>query len=305
MRTTAIGFSLLLAVGMAGAGHAADAPPSVTLDLWPGQPPGEVGTVGEDKAETRKGETTVAKVTYVKTPSMTVFLPERDKSNGAAVIICPGGGYRALMWDYEGTDAARWLNSIGVAGIVLKYRIPRREGTPDDTPPVQALIDAQRAVSLVRSKAADWQIDPKRVGILGFSAGAHLSAWTATNFDKRAYDAADDVDRIDCRPDFAVLVYPGGIVKKDTDQLLPQIRVTSQTPPMFFAHATNDRVSVDNSVYLYLALKRAGVPGELHLYADGGHGFGMRPSKLPCATWPNRCEEWLAAQGFLKPGAKP
>jgi acetyl esterase/lipase len=197
------------------------------------------------------------------------------------------------------------LNSIGVTGIVLKYRIPRRPGTADDTPPTQALIDAQRTLSLVRSKAAEWGIDPKRVGILGFSAGGHLSAWAATNFDKRAYEPADEVDRVDCRPDFAVLIYPGGILKKGTDQFSPEIHVTSQTPPMFFAHATNDRVGAENSVYLYLALKRAGVPGELHLYADGGHGFGMRPSPLPCATWPQRCAEWLGAQGFLKATAKP
>jgi len=166
-------------------------------------------------------------------------------------------------------------------------------------------MDAQRALSLLRSKAADLGIDTKRIGILGFSAGGHLGAWASTNADRRAYETIDAVDRIDCRPDFAVLIYPGGVVKRDSDVLAPEIRVTSQTPPMFFAHAGDDRVSPENSVQLYLALKRAGVPAELHIYASGGHGFGLRPSDKPCATWPKRCEEWLRSQGSSRRAPVP
>jgi acetyl esterase/lipase len=164
---------------------------------------------------------------------------------------------------------------------------------------VQALMDSQRALSLVRSKAADWGVDPKRIGVLGFSAGGHLAAWTATNFDKRAYDKIDQSDEARCRPDFAVMVYPGGVVKRGTVELAPEIRITPEIPPCFFAHANDDRVSSENSVTMYSALKRAGVPAELHLYVSGGHGFGMRPSSNPCATWPQRCEEWLRSTKVL------
>jgi acetyl esterase/lipase len=164
-------------------------------------------------------------------------------------------------------------------------------------------MDAQRALGIVRSKAPAWGIDPKRIGILGFSAGGHLAAWLCTITDKRTYDSVDDADKVDCRPDFAVCVYPGGVVKRGTSELSPEIKVTSQTPPMFFAHASDDRVSSENSVSLYLALKQAGVPAELHIYSTGGHGFGLRPSDKPCSTWPKRCEEWLRSQGILK--AKP
>jgi len=218
-------------------------------------------------------------------------------------VICPGGGYNILAWDLEGEEVAAWLNSLGVTGIVLKYRVPRRPDQAKDKPPVGPLQDAQRAVSLVRSKAAEWGIDPKRIGILGFSAGGHLTAAAAANFDRRAYDALDDVDRVSCRPDFAVLVYPGYLVEKGTDQLAPDIRVRKECPPAFFAHAADDGVPAENSVAMYRALRKAGVPAELHVYAAGGHGFGLRPSARPCSTWPQRCADWLRAQGFLKAAA--
>jgi acetyl esterase/lipase len=186
-----------------------------------------------------------------------------------------------------------------VTAAVLKYRVPRREGTPRNVPPPQALMDAQRALSIVRSKASDWGVEPKKIGVLGFSAGGHLGAWVSTNFDKRAYEPVDESDKAGIRPDFAVLIYPGGVIKRGSDQLSPEIRVTSETPPTFLVHATND--SSENSALLYLALKRAGVPAELHIYSTGGHGFGMRPASQPYAAWPRRCEEWLKTQGVLKP----
>jgi acetyl esterase/lipase len=165
-------------------------------------------------------------------------------------------------------------------------------------------MDAQRSLSIVRSKAADWGIDPKRIGILGFSAGGHLAAWASTNYDKRAYEPIDAVDKVDCRPDFAVVIYPGGVIKRGTDELAPEIRVTSETPPMFIAQSNDDQVGPLNSVYLYIALKRAGVPAELHIYATGGHGYGLRPSAAPASTWTQRCEDWLRKQGTLKPAGK-
>ena len=275
----------------------------VVLDVWPGKPPGEIGLVAEEQAKTSTrpdGTTAITSLTNVSKPTLTVCRVDGPQNTGAAVLVFPGGGYSNLAWDHEGEQVARWLNSIGVTAAVLKYRVPRREGTPKDTPPVQALMDAQRAISLVRTKAADWGVDPKRIGVLGFSAGGHLAAWSATNFDKRAYNKVDHSDEASCGPDFAVMIYPGYLVKRGTAELSPEIRVTAQTPPCFFAHANDDRVNAENSVAMYLVLKRAGVTAELHVYATGGHGFGMRPIGKPAATWPKRCEEWMRDTGVLK-----
>lgn len=291
--TISLAMAFVLSLPVLGA----DSPATETLDLWSGSAPGEKGAIGEEKAEKGPNDG-ILRITNVMKPTITIYRPERGKQTGTAIVICPGGGYNILAYDHEGEQVGQWLRSIGVTGVLLKYRVPRREGTPKDQPPPQALMDAQRALSLVRSKAADWGIDAKRIGILGFSAGGHLGAWAATNFDKRAYDPVDAADKVDCRPDFAVLVYPGGVFKKSA--LAPEIHVTSQTPPMFLAHAGDDRVTPENSVQLYLALKQAGVPAEMHIYASGGHGFGMRKSDKPCASWPQRCEDWMHSQGLLK-----
>lgn len=299
MRTATLALGLLLAFGPAPSGRAADDARPTVVDLWPGKAPGETGkSVGEEK-ETKKGDL-VTSITNVTKPTLGVYRPAEGKDTGVAVVVCPGGGYNNLAWDHEGEQVARWLNSIGVTAFVLKYRVPRRPDAPKNEPPVQALMDAQRALSLVRHNAGEWKIDAKRVGMLGFSAGGHLTAWASTNADKRAYEPVDAADKAGCRPDFAVLIYPGGVLKRGTDQLSPEIRVNSETPPSFFAHAGNDPVNAENSVMMYLALKRAGVPAELHVYATGGHGFGMRPSDNPASTWPKRCEEWMRNQKILK-----
>jgi acetyl esterase/lipase len=215
------------------------------------------------------------------------------------MVVCPGGGYNMLAWDHEGEQVAQWLNKLGVTTVLLKYRVPRRSDTPKGQPPKQALMDAQRAIALTRSHAGEWKIDPKRVGILGFSAGGHLSAWAATNPDKRAYEAVDDADKGNLRPDFAVIIYPGGVVKRGTNQLSEEIRVDEKTPPAFIAMSHDDPVNTDNAVELYLALKRAKVPAELHIFSTGGHGYGMRPGEAPYAAWPQRCEEWMKAMKLL------
>jgi acetyl esterase/lipase len=279
---------------------AADKP--LVLDLWPGPVPGETGQIGEEKLLDQKpNEKPVKRLTDISKPTITVLRPAKEKDTGTAVLIAPGGGYNILAWDLEGEEVADWLNSIGVTGVVLKYRVPRRPDQPKDKPPVGALQDAQRALSLVRAKSKEWGIDPQRIGMLGFSAGGHLTAWASTNFDKRAYEVVDETDKVSCRPDFAVLLYPGGVVTRDKkDELSPEIRVTSQTPPAFLAHAGDDRVPAENSVQYYLALRKVAVPAELHVYASGGHGFGLRPSEKPCSTWPQRCAEWMRDQGLLK-----
>jgi acetyl esterase/lipase len=277
------------------------AEPTLVLDVWPGKPPGETGSIGPEKVVDQKpGDKPIKILTNITQPTLSVFRPGRERDTGASVVICPGGGYNILAWDLEGEEVAAWLNSIGVTGIVLKYRVPRREGTPRGQPPVQALMDAQRAVSLVRTKASEWGIDPKRIGMLGFSAGGHLTAWTATRFGERAYAPIDDVDKVSSRPDFAVLVYPGGMEKKG-DTSSPIAHVSSTTPPTFMAHAGDDPVDCRNSLEMFLALKNAKVPAELHVYNSGGHGFGLRPSEHPCSTWPRRCEEWLRDRQILAP----
>jgi acetyl esterase/lipase len=290
---------MVFMIGLATIGLTADEPSNRTIELWPGKPPGENGTIGDEIAKTKGDPPVITSLTNITRPTITLFRPERDKNTGAAVVVCPGGGYNNLAWDHEGEQVGRWLKSIGVTAAVLKYRVPRRPDTPKGQPPIQALMDAQRALGMVRNNANDWGIDPKRVGILGFSAGGHLGAWASTNYDKRSYDAVDAADKVDCRPDFAVLVYPGGVLKRGTEQLAEEIGVNSQTPPTLLVCATDDNLS-ESSVFLYLALKRAGVPVECHLYTKGGHGFGMRPSNNPCSTWPQRCEDWLRAQQILK-----
>jgi acetyl esterase/lipase len=302
MNRFAMPVALLSFLSLAAPELRADKP--LVLDVWPGEVPGEKGNIGAEKfLKQNPGEKPVKRLTNVSKPTITVYRPAKNKDTGAAVLICPGGGYHILAWDLEGEEVAHWLNSIGVTGVVLKYRVPRRPGEPKDKPPVGPLQDAQRALSLVRSKAKDWKLDPKRIGILGFSAGGHLAAATSTNFKKRAYQARDATDKVSCRPDFAVLVYPAYLLAKDKDELAPEIKVAKDSPPMFFAHAGDDKIKADNSVFMYLALQRAGVPAELHIYSSGGHGFGLRASKQPCSTWPRRCTAWLQAQGFLKANA--
>jgi acetyl esterase/lipase len=304
MRSTRIVLVLALAASVAGwhwllaasDTRAADKP--LVLDVWPVKAPGEKAETGEEKLTGQKGS---RQLTDVVKPTLTVYRPEKDKDTGVAVVIAPGGGYRILAWDHEGEDVAAWLNSLGVTGVLLKYRVPRRPEWGTEGHPFGPLQDAQRALSLVRGKAKEWGIDPKRIGMLGFSAGGHLTALAATNFDQRAYEPIDETDKVSCRPDFAVIIYPGGVVDRAREKLVPEIRVSKETPPTFLAQSNDDPVGPQNSAVLYLALKKAGVPTELHIFATGGHGYGMRPSKNPSSEWPKRCEEWLRVQKVLKP----
>lgn len=295
MQRLAIALSLMIPLAVVSLARTAEKPE--VLDVWPGKPPGETKAIGDEKMVESKG---INRISNVSKPTLTIYRPAKEKDSGAAVIICPGGGYNILAWDLEGTEVAQWLNSIGVTGIILKYRVPRRPDQAKDKPPLGPLQDAQRALSLVRGKARDWHLDSKRIGILGFSAGGHLATSASTNFDKRAYESIDDMDKIDCRPDFAILIYPAYLVTRDKKELNADIRARKECPPMFFAHAGNDGVPAENSIRMYLALKEAKVPAELHIYATGGHGFGLRPSNNPCSTWPKSCETWLRSQGILK-----
>jgi acetyl esterase/lipase len=267
---------------------------------------GDIGaekTVMSPKLDRKQVEVTESTrmLTNVTKPRITIYRPAKDKDTGTAVIICPGGGYWNLYWELEGEEVAAWVNSLGATGIILKYRVPRRPDEPKGEPARRPLQDAQRAVSLVRSKAKDWGINPERIGMVGFSAGGHLAIATATSFDKRSYEPVDDIDKVSCRPNFAILVYPGYLKDKDKDELAPGLRIPKDTPPVFLAHGGEDIISPpEHSVVMYQALKRAGISAELHIYAATAHDFGVRSSDRPYSTWTKSCAAWLQDQGLLK-----
>jgi acetyl esterase/lipase len=307
-RRLALSIVPLLVCSLAGAQA-----PSV-LPVWPGAVPGDFGALGPERVRApAEAPTKDAKwITNVKNPTITIFRPAKEKNTGTAVIVCPGGGYWNLAWDLEGEEVAAWLNTIGVTGIVLKYRVPRRPNQPERLPAPGPLLDAQRAVSLVRSRAAEWGIETNRIGIAGFSAGGHLAVATATSFDQRAYQPIDEIDQASCRPDFAGAIYPGYFIEQqpagveiNQHVLAPYMRIPQGTPPIFLVHASDDPVAgVENCIALYLSLKRAQVAAELHLYAQGGHGFGVRKTNLPSATWTDRFVAWLQTQDLLRTKAK-
>jgi acetyl esterase/lipase len=300
MNQIAPAVSLFLSLAVASSTFAAD---PLVVDVWPGKTPGDAGINGQETSRIHPspivGPTKL--ITNVTKPTLTIYQPSRDKNTGTAMLICPGGGYWDLYWELEGEEVAAWLNSLGMTGIILKYRVPRRAGDVKAEPAPGPLLDAQRAVSLVRSRAAEWGIDPKKIGMVGFSAGGHLALATATSFEKRAYEPIDAVDETSCRPDFAVLCYSGYLKAKDKDEIAAGIRIPAATPPIFLAHSTDDKISdAEHSVLMYLALKRAGIPAELHVYATGDHDFGVRQDgKLP-SSWTSLCARWLSSQGLLK-----
>lgn len=270
-------------------------PPQI-VKLWPGKVPGETAALPPEGFAPSKTGGKSTSITNISEPTIAIYRPKKADEAGTAVIVAPGGGYNVLAWEHEGTQVVDWLNERGVTAVLLKYRVPRRADQPKDKPPVGALQDAQRAVSLVRSKAKELNI--KNVGFLGFSAGGHLTAWVSTSYDKRAYEPIDAADEQSSRPDFAVLIYAGGVVSKTSpDQINPEIRVTAQTPPSFLVHAADD--SFQNSIAYFRALRENKVQAELHIYGSGGHGFGMRAIPHPARTWTVRCEEWMGKQGFL------
>jgi acetyl esterase/lipase len=286
----------------------ASATEPLVIDLWPGNTPGDVGINGQETSRIHQsplvGPTRL--ITNVTKPTLTIYRPPADKNTGTAMLICPGGGYWDLYWELEGEEVAAWLNSLGMTGIILKYRCPRRPGDVKGEPPLGPQLDAQRAVRLVRSRAAEWGIDPQRIGMVGFSAGGHLALATATGFSKPLYQPIDAVDELSCRPDFAVLCYSGYLKAKEKDEIPPGLRIPAETPPVFLAHASDDKESYGgsdaaNSVVMYLALKRAGVPAELHVYATGDHDFGVRQNEKLPSSWTRLCVNWLRSQGLLKP----
>lgn len=270
------------------------AEPTLTLNVWPGLPPGDKPNLGEEKHDPQQMIRGV-----VTMPTLDVYRPAKEKDTGAAVLIAPGGGFFQLSMGHEGADVATWLNTLGVTGIVLKYRIPVREGIVRSLPMTQ---DAQRAMSIIRSKAAEWGLDPKRIGICGFSAGGEVAVNVLSNPNKRLYDAIDGFDQATMNPNFSLLIYSGGLAKPGSEMLNDNVVFTKDTPPAFLSVSDDDKGGAQTAL-LYLALRKAGVPTEMHIWAEGGHGYGIRPGKMPHTTWPLRAADWLAVRGFLKPDA--
>ncbi len=274
----------------------------LVLDLWPGVPPGETKELPAEADQTKAEDKLIAgspiiKLGNVSKPQVAVFRPDPSIDTGAAVVICPGGGHHILAYDLEGTEVAQWLNTLGVTGVVLKYRVPFRDPDKRWSAAVQ---DAQRAMSLVRSHADSWKLDPERIGICGFSAGGEAAALTAIFLDGRQYEPIDSTDSVSSRPNFTMLIYPGGLQEKDELRLRDHVRVTQEVGPTFFVHAFDDRVSVQNTLLLASAMKEAGVPAELHIFESGGHGYGLRPTEFPITRWPELAAGWLARIGVVE-----
>ncbi len=304
---------LLALVVLAGQGELRAAPWQPAeghsqIPLWPGAAPDARPANGPEVAGTVVDRAGHAKLvggrpwTYVDKvaqPTMTVYSPEGSNS-GAAVVVFPGGGYNILAIDLEGTEACEWLTSRAITCVLLKYRVPcAKVGPYRDCP--TALADAQRAMALLRSRAAAWHLDPNKIGVLGFSAGGHMVAALSTRFEQRSYPAVDEADQASSRPDFAIALYPGHLAVPEKGFVLnPDLQVTSRTPPTFLLHAQDDPVDpVENSLVYYGALRKAGVPAEMHVYVKGGHAFGLRRTESPVTQWPGLVESWLKELGVV------
>jgi acetyl esterase/lipase len=303
--------TLCAAVSFTGSAHANPWQPSpghTQIPLWPGAVPDALPNPAAETFDTAReiaGKPFHA-IGNVSRPTLTVYSP-KGNNTGAAVIVFPGGGYKGLAIDLEGTEVCDWLTPRGITCVVLKYRVPNSGHHWDETCKCHvnpkaptALQDAQRTVGLVRLHAAEWHIDPHKIGVLGFSAGGHLSAAIATHFEKRLYPPVDAADKQSCRPDFSVVLYPGHLwIDEDKLELNPDVPVTARTPPTFIVQAENDDVDdINHSLVYYMALKNAKVPVEMHLYAEGGHAFGLRRTKFPITAWPALVETWLSMIGM-------
>ena len=283
-------------------------PGHTQVPIWPGDAPNATSVKGPEVAGTvidsagrprPVGGRPWIYVDRVSRPTMTVYSPP-GTNTGVAMVVFPGGGYNVLAIDLEGSEVCDWLTTKGITCVLLKYRVPCvKTGPYRDC--LTALQDAQRTVGLLRHQAAQLNVDPRKIGVIGFSAGGHMVAAISTHFTKRLYSAVDAADSVSCRPDFAIALYPGHIAVPERGFAMnPDIRVTRQTPPTFLLQAENDPVDpVENSIVYHAALRKAGVPVELHLYATGGHAFGMRRTSAPITEWPQLVEQWLGTIGMI------
>jgi acetyl esterase/lipase len=267
----------------------------LTINLWPEGAPEPAGYQPKPEEDVKKDDG-IRRVGEVSVPTITIYQPE--KPNGTAVIVCPGGGYSILALEHEGTQVCEWLNTLGVTGILLKYRVPKRDPLNPSKEPLQ---DAQRAMGIVRHRAAEWNLKPDRIGILGFSAGGHLCVSATLRPNERTYTQDAKLDVEDATPSFSIPVYPAYLVEKDNQmKLLDEIKVSAKAPPICLVHAHDDKLSSSGSALLYLEYKRLNLPAELHIYTKGGHGYGMKKSGQPVNEWPARVGDWMKSMGWLE-----
>jgi acetyl esterase/lipase len=320
MKALFIALCVVVAIGSesAQADSWRPSPGHTQVSIWPGAVPDAIPDPRPESVGPPEGREWWPRANDVSRPTMTVYAA-KGRNTGVAVVVFPGGGYQFLAMDLEGTEICDWLTSRGITCVLLKYRVPDSGPTMKKGhtyyPKVQtALQDGQRTLGLVRQHAAEWHVDPHKVGVIGFSAGGHLAAAVSTHFAQRMYASVDAADEVSCRPDFAIVLYPGHLwTPEDEDpasrdgtnlRLRPDIRVSADTPPTFLLQAEDDHVDdVKHSLTYYVALQKAGVPTEMHLYAQGGHAFGLRRSKFPIAQWPGLVETWLGTIGMISESA--
>jgi acetyl esterase/lipase len=255
----------------------------ITLEIWPKSALDANASIETERPEPDRGDN-VIRISNITDPTIMIFKAKQSETKRPAKIICPGGGYSYLAVNKEGTKIADWFNSLGITSIVLKYRVPNQRDN--------AFKDIQRAMRVVRFNANEWNVDPDKIGVIGFSAGAHLCARLSSDFDNKSYESVDEQDALSCRPDFTTLLYPA-YLSDSCSVLRPDIKVSSKNPSAFIVQTQDDSVGVENSLYYYIALKNANVSSELHIFPSGGHGYGMEPNNASLATWPELCEKWL------------
>jgi acetyl esterase/lipase len=272
--------------------------PDVMIDLWTALPAGETVKNTGEALPTRPDEKPPAtRIKDITFPRLFIYQPPKEKRNGTAVIVFPGGGYNYVVMDKEGSEVADWLNPLGVTVFVAHYRTKRTKSEPDSW--IRPLEDGQRAVSLVRSRAEEWGVSPKQIGVLGFSAGGQCAALVTTRFSERQYKAVDEIDQVSCRPDFSLLLYPWQLVDGE-GELRDFVTINAKTPPTFLAHTHDDPITSLSSIEFYKRLKHHKIPAAMHIYSNGGHGYGMRPVEgSDVDTWRDRATEWLTLHGYL------
>jgi acetyl esterase/lipase len=268
------------------------------VKLFPNGAPGEDSLYVEksDKSGNKVANETVVRITDVGDPTVTIYQAPEELAAGSAIIVCPGGGYHHLAYNLEGDEVCLWLNELGITAVLLKYRVPQRPAKEKHEAPLQ---DLQRAISCIRANASHLNIDPNRLGVMGFSAGAHLCAMASNSFEERTYPAIDWMDKVNCRPNFCLLVYPA-YLSGENFQLAPELHVTSKTPPTMLIQAEDDKSFINSSIFYYYALKEAGVPVWMHLYSKGGHGYGLRDTGSVINSWPDRAEDWFREIGIIE-----
>lgn len=269
-----------------------------TVLLFPNGAPGETGKMKQvdDLSGNKVAGCPVLRIGQVDTPTLTFYPAPADNNKGATIIVNPGGGYNILAYNLEGTEICKWFNSFGINCVLVKYRVPRREGLEKHAAPLQ---DLQRAIAYTRAHAVEWNIDANKIGVMGFSAGAHLSAVASTNYAERTYPKIDSYDEVSLRPNFTILVYPAYLAGENFT-ISPELKVDQNTPPTILIQTEDDHSHVNSSLFYYYALKQAKVPAALHIYPSGGHGYGLRNTGHTVNEWPFRVLSWLRDIGMIE-----